>query len=622
LLLLCAGAMSPAQDSARPRGWVVIPVTEYRDLRARAFPAPAEPQVPAVDATLTRVDYDLRVNGDLAAGRASITVDVFRDGWVRAPIPEGLLVREATLEGKPVSLVPGPAGNRSLFVLLSKRGRTVLTMDVAVPVSSASGEETLALPAGAAGVTRASVTLPRREVEVRIADGLLAEKSETGTDTKWVAYGQGNGPLRLTWRQKMEDHHASQPLRFRGALTELLGLGEDSTAVSAVVDVEIMQGVAREVRIETPQSVTINQVAGASVGDWEVKAGELLVTLIEPEEKTTRFVITGETRLAREGGLDLPILQLAGAERESGGVAVEVLGAGEIKDAKLEGLERTDAAQMDALVSSRQSPSLEAFRFRPGAARSLHVDVARYAQQAVLTANVEEARYRVLMSQDGKTLVQARYAVRNNQRNFVRIALPAGASVWGCSLNGKPARPGQASDGSLLFPLLKTRASEEAPAFPVEVLYLNRATAWADKGQARVTLPALDLPVSRTGLVLYYPPLFEASVAQGPFRKEEFAGPVSAALKPGAVQIPEAGAPPEAMTQAKQQSVEAQAATQKLVDLYKAKPGGRASATAAPAPALFPAVGPSLFLVSELTAENQAQTLTLDYQREKKGRGK
>jgi hypothetical protein len=54
-----------------------------------------------VDATLTRVDYDLRVNGDLAAVRASLTVDVFRDGWVRAPIPEGLLVREATLDGKP-----------------------------------------------------------------------------------------------------------------------------------------------------------------------------------------------------------------------------------------------------------------------------------------------------------------------------------------------------------------------------------------------------------------------------------------------------------------------------------------------------------------------------------------
>ena len=64
------------------------------------------------------------------------------------------------------------------------------------------------------------------------------------------------------------------------------------------------------------------------------------------------------------------------------------------------------------------------------ALRSLSVDVARYAQQAVLMANVEEARYRVLLSKEGKTLVQALYAIRNNQRNFLKVTLPAGAAIW------------------------------------------------------------------------------------------------------------------------------------------------------------------------------------------------
>jgi hypothetical protein len=66
-----------------------------------------------VEATLTRVDYDLRIDGDLAAGRASLTVDVLKDGWVRVPIPAGLLVREAKLDGKLVSLVPGGSGKGS-----------------------------------------------------------------------------------------------------------------------------------------------------------------------------------------------------------------------------------------------------------------------------------------------------------------------------------------------------------------------------------------------------------------------------------------------------------------------------------------------------------------------------
>ena len=46
----------------------------------------------------------------LAAGRASLTVDVLKDGWVRVPVPAGLLVREARLDGKPLSLVPSAQG--------------------------------------------------------------------------------------------------------------------------------------------------------------------------------------------------------------------------------------------------------------------------------------------------------------------------------------------------------------------------------------------------------------------------------------------------------------------------------------------------------------------------------
>jgi hypothetical protein len=42
--------------------------------------------------------------------------------------------------------------------------------------------------------------------------------------------------------------------------------------------------------------------------------------------------------------------------------------------------------------------------------------------------NVEEARYSVLLSNDGKSLVEARYAVRNNQRNFAKVTLPSRAT--------------------------------------------------------------------------------------------------------------------------------------------------------------------------------------------------
>src|SRR5437899_10035726 len=80
-----------AQTTAPPEGWVILPLDEYKALREKALPAAAAPTPPPVDATLTRVDYDLRVDGETVAGRARLTIDVLRDVWTRVQIPSGLL---------------------------------------------------------------------------------------------------------------------------------------------------------------------------------------------------------------------------------------------------------------------------------------------------------------------------------------------------------------------------------------------------------------------------------------------------------------------------------------------------------------------------------------------------
>jgi hypothetical protein len=272
-----------------------------------------------------------------------------------------------------------------------------------------------------------------------------------------------------------------------------------------------------------------------------------------------------------------------------------------------------------------------AFRFRSGdasVARSLSVDIARYAQQAVLMANVEEARYRVLLTKEGKMLVQAQYAIRNNQRNFLKINLPADAVIWSASLAGKPVRPGQAADGSLLLPLEKTRAGEDAPGFVLEIFYLVREPAWSDKGKATLTLPALDLPVSRTGLLLYHPPLFKVTGEPGTFRMETYEAPVSDAFRPAVVEVGMSagimldGADGRERLQQFSKLNDPVAtqnpATQTLVENFKNKSLGGRGAKVLPIRPAFPAFGPSVFFVSELTAENHAPVLDLNYQREKK----
>ena len=79
----------------------------------------------------------------------------------------------------------------------------------------------------------------------------------------------------------------------------------------------------------------------------------------------------------------------------------------------------------------------------------------------------------MLLSKEGKSLVQAQYAIRNNQRNFLKITLPLRRGHMERVVTGKPVRPGELKDGSLLLPLEKSRAGEEAPAFVLESSILS-----------------------------------------------------------------------------------------------------------------------------------------------------
>jgi hypothetical protein len=239
--------------------------------------------------------------------------------------------------------------------------------------------------------------------------------------------------------------------------------------------------------------------------------------------------------------------------------------------------------------------------------------VARYTPQAVLTANVEEAEYSALITADGKMLVQARFAVRNNQRNFLKLSLPSTAVLWSASVAGRPIRPGRAPDNSMLLPLEKTRSGDEAPTFIVEVSYLDHTPSWSDKGRVRLSLVAVDLPISKSRLLLHHPPLFRLTApsgVSGNFRIAPYEAS-QVALKPAAA--PEAQEPDSTIR------LDTNAdSTKQLVSHFRDTKRAAKPARNLPLRVAFPHFGPSVFLVAELTSENQTPVVELDFQRDKK----
>jgi len=128
-----------------------------------------------------------------------------------------------------------------------------------------------------------------------------------------------------------------------------------------------------------------------------------------------------------------------------------------------------------------------------------------------------------------------------------------------------------------------------------------------------VDLPAVDLPVSRTGVRFYFPPRFQVTYEPGPFRIEGDTGPFADPFRSSTV----VRNGPKPVVDSRTAAGPA-AGLQGLVDRFKSTGGERRIAGALPVAVDFPEFGPSIFLVSELTAEGQAPSLAFQLKRPRK----
>jgi hypothetical protein len=624
--LVATAAGVQAQEPPRADGWVVLSIGEYRELRARAFPPAPDAPSPPVDSVISRIDYDLRVGASVVTGEARLTVDVLKRGWVSLQVPQGVIVRGARVDGRPTTIVAGPPPR----LLLSQPGRTVIALDVVVPVTSSGGVESMNLPPSPAAMSSVRLTVPRTSVELTPSGGLVIDQQQTSSESRWTVHGAPGRPLAFSWRRRLEDRRAGLPVRSRASVLQLISLGEEASIITANVGAEILQGAAQQMVVTVPDSITVNNVSGPAVADWLHEGGSLTITFLEPVTNTTSVTIAAESRLPRDGTVVVPILRVPAAERETGGLAVDVVGPGEISERGITGIRRSDPSLLASVVAGRETASMVAFEFLPlgnDRTRSLTVDVVRFTSRAMLIANVEESRYDAVIGEDGKALIRGRYAVRNNQRSFLAVTLPQGAVVWSAALAGQPVRPGTHASGALLLPLRKSRTGEDAAAFAVEVIYVQRLEAFTEKGSVRIALPAIDLPVSRTGLTLHHSPRYRLEVEPGQFREAIDSGPASAAFRNDPVSVaigpvesapaprPAPPPPPPALAPPAANAARGGGDALRLGGAPVVRDGTRVAAGVLPVRVVMPDFGKSLFAAAELTPENLAPRIDILYRR-------
>jgi hypothetical protein len=154
-------------------------------------------------------------------------------------------------------------------------------------------------------------------------------------------------------------------------------------------------------------------------------------------------------------------------------------------------------------------------------------------------------------------------------------------------------------------------------------VYLMPMPAWTEQGSVRFPLPAVDLPVSRTGLRLHYSPRFEIEALPGIFRVEPYQPPWSTALtapavaesRPAKPVPPNAAASSPGVPPAPASGDDKDAAGARLLVERFRREGAKTAAGVIPVHVTVPEIGPAIFAAAELTAESQVPIFEIAYKR-------
>ena len=218
------------------------------------------------------------------------------------------------------------------------------------------------------------------------------------------------------------------------------------------------------------------------------------------------FVVQGESRLPPDGDVTVPLLRAPAAERETGGIAISVLGAGEIEKHQMRGLEPADVSELADVIARTRIAINSGLSHAAGRWRGSAV-AARLGQALYAAGSADRQRRRGAVSRVSRRRrpVPGRRALCGAQQP---AQLPEDHPAAGRDdlerLGGRSAvRPGVAEGRcACCWHSRRAAAGEDAPTFVVRITYLQPVEPWVDHTRAHLELPALDLPISRTGVEL------------------------------------------------------------------------------------------------------------------------
>jgi hypothetical protein len=472
---------------------VTLPLDEYNRLLELANKPTRKTETPPVPYTMKRADLKFHVTNESVQGTVQLQGEILHKGATKVPLTSGMAILDARQEGRnlPLELEGG-----THTAVLAGPSDFAVTLDAGLPLNIEAGRASFNLPVPSAGSVRLTLSLPGDHTNVRISPGLITSRaSENGQTTVEATLVPGqNAGIWWTTRE-VAAPAVPKEVRFLSDVKTLVTVNEADLRIAALADISVVQGEPSQFEVAIPAGYEVTGASGASVESSEVQSGVLILQVRAPTQKSHQFLISMERSLT-DTKVDAPFLSFRNAQRETGEVLVEGAGTIELTATEGGGLKRMDFKETNPYLRSlARFPLQAAFRYhkQPNEQPSLTLAWTRFPDSSVLAAVVDRAIVTTLVTNEGRSLTEVKLIVRNQAQQYLKVALPVGASILSAEVAGEKVKPVEGSDGNRV-PLVRDRFRPSG-TYTVSFVFMHSGAPFAKKGGSDISLPKMDVPI-------------------------------------------------------------------------------------------------------------------------------
>lgn len=501
--LLALGALLlPAFDAAAQRpdilplpssGNVTLSLDEYNRLITLAAKPVKKPEGAPLNYAIQHADLKLRVTSDSVVGSVELEGETYTKNATKVGLATGMTILDARQDGR---FLPLQLDNGMITAVLPGSANFAVALDAGLPLGIEAGRASFAIPVPSAGSARLSLMVPGDHANVRIAPGLITNRSSANGQTAIEATLVPGQTASVWWTtREVVTPTVPREARFLSSLKTLFTVSESDLHVAALADITVVQGDPVQFTLAVPAGYEVTSVTGPTLESSETREGKLILNISNPAQRSHEFLVSLEKSVT-DSQAGAPFLAFDNTQRETGEALVEGSGTMELTSKESGSLKRMDVKEVNPYLRAlSRFPLQAAFRYhrQPSEPPVLALSWTRFPDSSVLSAVAERAIVTTLVTVEGKSLTEVKLTVKNQAQPFLKVDLPQGASIVSADVAGEKVKPVQGTDGSRV-PLLRP-GFRPSGAYEVSFVFLHSGSPFAKKGGSELALPKMDVPI-------------------------------------------------------------------------------------------------------------------------------